>query len=474
MFDNIESFFWYDLETFGLNPAYDRIAQFAGQRTDTELNPIGDPVILYCRLSADYIPDPQACLVTGITPQEVKQKGIPESEFIEKINNIFSQKGTCVCGFNSLRFDDEFIRNALYRNFLDPYEREWKNGCSRWDILDLVRAAHDFRPQGINWPPHNDKGNPVFKLTEMTAANNIEQIGAHDAMVDVNATIAVARLIKEKQPKLFEHYLKLRNKVEVKNFLNLQDTPKPVLYTSGSFTNNNGCTTMIVPISPKPDQDNCILCFNLQRDPAELFAADENNVYKAPGVLKLAINRSPFLAPVNALSKEDYDRLGINYTVCMTHYNQIMHALPNLIVKLRNSGNVVHDVLEDPDCAIYSKFFTDYDKTLFKMVRQAPPEQRIDLHFKFMDERCPQMLWRHVCRNYPEVLDEENLEKWKNFAATRLLCPPGNPINDIYFVERKIDEKLQDSTLEEKQIKTLNQLKEYMIALKRYVGIKES
>ena len=145
-----ESFFWYDLETFGLNPSYDRIAQFAGQRTDLDLNPIGDPVILYCKLSADYIPDPAACLVTGITPQEVKAKGLPESEFIEKINNLFSVPGTCVCGFNSLRFDDEFIRNTLYRNFLDPYQREWKNGNSRWDILDLVRACHDFRPEGIN------------------------------------------------------------------------------------------------------------------------------------------------------------------------------------------------------------------------------------------------------------------------------------------------------------------------------------
>lgn len=473
MAEMINSFFWYDLETFGLNPMHDRIAQFAGQRTDTDLNPVGDPVVLYCRLSADYIPDPQSCLVTGITPQEVKKKGIPESEFIEKINGLFSEKGTCVCGFNTLRFDDEFIRNALYRNFMDPYEREWKNGCSRWDIIDLVRATHDFRPQGINWPVHNEKGNPVFKLTELTAANNIEQIGAHDAMVDVNATIAVAKLIKEKQPKLFEHYLKLRSKAEVKNMLNLQDIPKPILYTSTAFTNNNGCTSIIVPISPKPDMDNSVLCFNLAMDPASLISATEENILFTPGIVKLAINKIPFLAPLNTLKKEDYERLGIDYNLCMVHYNQILHTLPGLIVKLRQGKDIVYDVPEDPDCAIYSKFFTDYDKTLFKLIRQAPPEQRISLKFRFQDSRCPQMLWRHVCRNYPESLDDDNLSKWKNFASTRLLCPPGNPINDIYFVERKIDEKLESEELPEKDVFILQQLKEYMIALKHYVGIKD-
>ncbi len=471
---NIESFFWYDLETFGLNPFYDRIAQFAGQRTDINLNPIGDPVILYCRLSADYIPDPGACLVTGITPQEVKQKGIPESEFIEKINNLFSQNGTCVCGFNTIKFDDEFIRNALYRNFLDPYEREWKNNCSRWDIIDLVRAAHDFRPQGINWPAPKANGNPVFKLTEMTAANNIEQIGAHDAMVDVNATIAVARLIKEKQPKLFEHYLSLRNKVAVKNLLNLQgDVIKPLLYTSQNFTNPNGCTSMILPISPKVDQDNSIVCFNLSKDPSVLLSCDAKDIYRTPGLFKLAINKCPFLAPVNTLSDEDYQRLGIDKKLCSVHYRQIMENSANIIVKLRENEEAAFVQSEDPDFAIYSKFFTDEDKRLFRVIRNTPPQQRINLNLHFSDSRCPEMLWRHVCRNYPENLDSDNMKKWKSFAATRLLCPPGNPINDIYFVERKIIEKMDSTEYDAKQKQILALLKEYVNTLKRYVGLKD-
>ena len=472
---NLTSFFWYDLETFGLNPFYDRIAQFAGQRTDIDLNPIGDPVILYCRLSADYLPDPGACIVTGITPQEVKQKGIPESEFIEKINALFSVPGTCVCGFNTLKFDDEFIRNALYRNFLDPYEREWKNSCTRWDIIDLVRATHDFRPQGIEWPKANEEnGNPVFRLTEMTAANKIEQIGAHDAMVDVNATIAVAKLIKEKQPKIFEHYLKMRSKVEVKNLLNIQGDIKPILHTNTFFTNPKGCTAMVVPITPKTDQDNCVICFNLSKDPAPLISSDSASVWKTAGLLKIQINKVPFVAPCNTLSDEDYTRLGIDKRLCLEHYKLIMDNIASIIQKLRTAEDKPeYEQSDDPDFSIYSKFFTDGDKALFSVIRNTPAEQRLNLNLKFTDSRCPEMLWRHVCRNYPEVLSGDEQKKWKAFATSRILCPPGNPINDIYFVERKIDEKLKSKEFDEKQKNTLSQLKEYLVSLKRYLGLKE-
>lgn len=467
-----QTFFWYDLETFGLNPFYDRIAQFAGQRTDMDLNPIGDPVILYCRLSADYIPDPAACMVTGITPKTVKANGIPESEFIEKINDIFSVPGTCSCGFNTLKFDDEFIRNALYRNFLDPYQREWKNGNSRWDIIDLVRACHDFRPQGFNWPPASASGNPVFKLTELTAANHIEQIGAHDAMVDVNATIAVARLIRKVQPRLFRYYLTLRNKATVRNLLDPQDTPSPVLHTCAAFTTPNGCTSMIVPITPHVKNENTIVCFDLRSDVAPLLAAKPEDVFRVPGVMRIAVNRVPFIAPVNTLTKEDLQRLGIDYASCMQRYEEVTRNRTSLILKIRSNEGDEFDNPDDPDFQIYSRFFSDYDRKLFDVVRSTPPEQRLKLNLRFEDPRCQQMLWRHVCRNYPRVLDDAEMARWKSFASTRLLCPPGNPINDINFVSRKIEERMADTSLNPKQKEVMAELKEYLLQLKHFVGLK--
>jgi len=467
-----DSFFWYDLETFGLSPFYDRVAQFAGQRTDMNLNPIGDPIVLFCKLSADYVPDPQSCLVTGITPQEVKAKGIPESEFAERINELFSVPRTCVCGFNSIRFDDEFIRNLFYRNFIDPYQREWDNGCSRWDIIDLVRATHDLRPEGIRWPNPKENGNPVFKLTEITAANEIEQVGAHDAMVDVNATIAVARLIKNKQPRLFAHYLKFRNKIEVKNMLSTQGIQKPVLHTCAQFTNPKGCTSLILPITPHAKNENTIVCFDLSQDLTPLLCAKEDEILKVPGIIKIAVNKVPFLSGMNVLDSAGYARLGIDFEQCIDRYRSIMVDLPTLIKKIRSNDVDSYETANDPDYAIYTKFFSDHDKKLFSVIRNTPPEQRLSLNLDFEDPRCPQMLWRHVCRNYPMSLDEENLKKWKSFASTRLLCPPGNEINDINFVERKIEEKLLDNSLEPRDKQVLAKLKEYIISLKKYLGMK--
>lgn len=464
------TFLWYDLETFGRNPFYDRIAQFAARRTDEDLNPIGDPVELYCRLSPDYLPDPAACLVNGITPQDVKQKGIPESEFIEKINAMMSLPNTCTCGFNSIAFDDEFIRNALYRNLMDPYEREYRNGCSRWDIIDLVRAAHDLRPQGISWPGHKENGNPVFKLTELTSANGIDQTGAHDATVDVDATIAVARLIKQKQPRLFDYYFSLRSKANVKNLLRLQDIPRPLVHVSKYFTNPCGCSSLIVPITPSLNQDNSVFCFDLSKDPSLLISSSADDVFNTPGLFRMAVNKSPFICDMNTVSDSDLKRLNINKELCLSHYRTITENRGALIQKLRQQEKPAEGP-KDTDFQIYSAFFTDHDKRLFATVRSTPPAQKLSLNLSFSDPRCPEMLRRHVCRNWPEILNEDQLKQWKLFSSTRIQSPPGDIINDIFFVERKIHDNLNDEGLSARDRQIFEKLDAYVKSLRKYLGL---
>ena len=224
------SFYWYDFETFGADPFRDRPCQFAGMRTDEVFNPIGDPLVIYCKPAADLLPQPQACLITGITPQVAAANGMVEAEFIKQIHREFSQPGSCVLGYNSLRFDDEVTRNCLYRNFYDPYAREWQNGNSRWDMIDLVRLTRAVRPEGINWPDRED-GTPSFKLEHLTAANDIEHSGAHDALADVRATIAVARLIRSAQPRLYDYVYQHRDKRVVEQSLALGSW-QPVLHIS--------------------------------------------------------------------------------------------------------------------------------------------------------------------------------------------------------------------------------------------------
>lgn len=417
----------------------------------------------------DYLPDPLSCLITSITPQETIEKGLPESEFIERINNEFSVPNTCVCGFNSIRFDDEFIRNSLYRNFFDPYQREWKNGNSRWDILDLARAAHDLRPEKIFWPPVNPKtGNPVFKLTELTKANGIDQTGAHDAMVDVRATIAIARLIKNRLPKLFDYFFNLRNKADVKNLIGLPFAT-PTLLTCAQFTSQTGCTSLITPITPSVNSPNNIICFDLSQDINVLLTAEQDSILQTPGIIRVTLNKCPALSPLNVLDDKVAARLGINRSACLAKYEELKkHS--ELIIKIRQAEEASHfDEIGDTDFQLYSGFFTDSDQSYFEVIRRTPPSQRLRLNFNFKDERCPEMLWRHVCRNYPEVLDPDTMRKWKSFCSSRLLCPPGDVINDLQFFDRKVEEKLNDTEIDPQGKIVLGKLKEYCTFLKSQI-----
>ena len=257
--------YWHDYETFGLDPLRDRPVQFAGVRTDEDLNIIGEPLNIMARPAPDTLPHPISSIITGITPQQALEQGMPEAEFISRILEELSQPGTCGVGYNSLRFDDEVTRNTLYRNLYDPYGREWQNGNSRWDIIDMVRACCDLRPEGIVWPQREDVDRSSFRLEELTAANGIHHAQAHDALSDVFATIAMAKLIKDKQSKLYDFLYKLRRKNEVLKYIDLKEMT-PILHTSGMYGSDYGNTRMVVQIAAHPTNKNSLIVFDLAQE----------------------------------------------------------------------------------------------------------------------------------------------------------------------------------------------------------------
>jgi len=455
---NRETFYWYDLETFGLNPKFDRIAQFAGIRTDSDLNIIEEPTIFYCKLSDDYLPDPLACLVTGITPQEVEEKGLVESEFIGRINEIFSVPRTCAVGFNSLRFDDEFIRNALFRNFLDPYKREWENGNSRWDILDLVRAAHDLRPENINWPINEETGNPSFRLTALTEANGISHEHAHDALSDVYATLEMAKLILLKQPKLFEYYLSLRKKQVVKEKLQVP-MGEPVLLTASQYTRPQGCTTLVTPITQVSPNTNSIIVFDLTQDSSTLLSVPDNELFTVKGISRIALNRCPFVSPMAILTDSIAQRLGIDKQACIDTWTRLKFD-PMLPVRFRMAANQ-----EDPppatdvDFGIYSgRFLSNNDANRFMKIRNTSPVELWNLNFKFDDDRFHELLKRYIFRNWPETLTVEQRREWKEFCSERLKKAPGDGLMNIEIYQTIIDEKMADKSTPKEKKEILSKL----------------
>lgn len=490
-----QTLFWYDLETFGRNPEADRIAQFAGIRTTDDFTPLGDPIVLYCRLSADVLPDPGSVAITGITPQSVNEEGLCEYDFARRIRDEFMVPGTTVVGFNNLRFDDEFIRNLFYRNFFDPYEREWANGNSRWDIIDLARAAHDLRPEGVVWPRNAD-GRPVFRLEELTAANDIAHTDAHDALSDVRATIALAKLIESKQPKLFRFYFSNRKKEEQRLLLDFEK-PAPLVHTAGIYSREEGCTSLVLPVGADPEIRNTIYALDLRYGPSPLIdlpveeirrriftgkreleaeadlmrrfgveTADEELVQGEFGgripLVTLALNRCPFIAPLSILDKEAAGRLKMDLKVANRHAGLIRKS-PELIRKLLSvfaQGQRRAPAKTDPEYQIYTGgFFRDEDKDRFEVIHStlakareerdtgvALAKAKAELYkLPFVDQRIPRMLRRFFARNFPEALGPRETERWKSFCAGRILSPPHPAATDLATYSKILTVKMEST-----------------------------
>ena len=425
--------FWHDYETWGINPRKDRASQFAGIRTNLELEIIDEPVMLYCQPGADFIPHPEAVLVTGITPQKAAADGISEADFFHRIHEQLNQPGTCGVGYNSIRFDDEVTRFGFYRNFIDPYAREWQNGNSRWDLLDLVRMTHALRPEGIEWP-EREPGIPSFKLEDLTAANGIEHQGAHDALVDVRATIAMAKLIKDKQPRLYDYYFALRQKSKASDLLNLH-TQKTVLHVSGMIPATMGCLSPIVPLMQHPNNRNEIICFDLRQNPEHLLSASveeiEYSLYtpsaeRDDAVPRIAlkgvhINKCPALAPINTLQAELAEKWQINWTEVEMH-KQLLLSDTTLVDKLHTLySNPREQEPADADAALYNGFINPADRQLCNFVINQSAERLANESVAFSDARLQTLLFRYRARNWPETLNQQEQWKWQEFCRARLI-----------------------------------------------------
>jgi len=426
------SFYWYDLETFGSDPRRTRIAQFAGLRTDEDLNPIGEPLVLYCKPADDLLPSPEATLITGITPQQALREGINEAELIGHVLDEFAAPQTCVVGYNSLRFDDEFVRYALYRNFHDPYEREWRGGNSRWDLLDLFRLAHALRPDGMVWPTRMD-GAPSFKLTDLSAANGIGHEHAHDALSDVQALIGLARKLKLAQPRLFDYYLGLRDKRRAAALLDVANMA-PVLHVSGKYSAARGSAALVAPICRHPQIDNRVIVFDLDADPEALLALDPDGIadrlYTPTADLpegesriplkEIHLNRCPAVVALDHLRADDFARLRIDPDLARRRV-ETLRAADGIAAKVRHVYARSREArVVDADAALYDGFVPDRDKRLFQKLRAAAPMALPAFAAQLEDPRLQELVFRYQARNWPGSLDVPQQARWDAYRHARL------------------------------------------------------
>ena len=428
--------YWHDYETFGTDPRRDRPAQFAGLRTDEELNEIGKPLVIYCKPPRDLLPHPEACLLTGITPQMADEQGVPEPEFIARIHAELAQPGSCGVGYNTLRFDDEVTRHTLYRNFYDPYAREWQNGNSRWDIIDLVRMCYALRPQGLEWPLLD--GKPTFRLEELTAANGIGHDLAHDALSDVRATIALARLVRRHQPRLYDWLFRLRDRRKAAAQLDLA-ARRPVLHTSRMYPAETGCTTLVMPLVQDPRNGNGVLVYDLRHDPEPFLELDADRLSELlftrnedlpQGAVRLPVklvklNKCPALAPRSALDDAAIRRIAIDPESCDRHW-RMLNSSPTFVQRVaRAYGSREFPPADDVELALYDGFFDDAERGRMERVRSASPRELAAMESGFRDARLPELLFRYRARNWPETLSKDELRRWERFRGERIRCGAG-------------------------------------------------
>jgi len=441
------TFFWHDYETFGRVPRRDRPAQFAGVRTDAELNEIGEAVMWFCRPPADVLPDPESVLLTGILPQQALQQGLPEHEFADRIEAELGAPGTIGVGYNSIRFDDEVTRFLFWRCLIDPYAREWQNGCSRWDLMDTVRCCWALRPDGIEWPKHED-GRPSFKLEHLTAANGLAHDAAHDALSDVRATLALARLIKTRQPRLWDFCLKLRHKDAVRAEIGVE---KPFLHLSGKYPVERGGMAVVWPLAPHPTNKNELIVWDLGYDPSELAMLDAETARlrlytrqdELPeGVARLPIktihvNKSPVVIGNLKTLGPAQQRWALDVEQAMRHAERAAafgRTLDGLWAEVfvRPPSSMEPDVDED----LYGGFIGNEDRRALQRLRALQPQQLATRRPAFEDGRLDELLFRYRARNFADTLSDDERQRWRAHCRQRLLEGAGGATTLAAFFER--------------------------------------
>lgn len=412
-----KTFFFYDLETSGLKTSEDRLMQFAGQRTTMELKPVGEPVNILVKMSDDVLPSPMAINVTKITPQMTLLDGMSEAEFCRYVSEEIFTPGTVAVGYNTVRFDDEFMRATFWRNFYEPYEWQWKDERSRWDLLDVVRLVRALRPEGINWPFTED-GKATNRLELLTKLNGLGHEHAHDALSDVYATIAVAKMIREKQPKMFEYLFKMRDKREVKRLVNLEN-PVPFVYASGRYSSEHNKTTVAFPLAP--GRNGNVLVYDLRYD-LERETSDRTRSSMFPIVKELCYNKCPAVAPIGVLDSNDgWEKIGLTPEIVRENL-EILLKHPEFAEQMRSEyeNRPEFPPVAEPEAALYDGFLDDVDRVKVAAVRNADGNKLADFHPDFHDPRLPELLLHYKGRNFPESLSEAEAAKWEEYRRARL------------------------------------------------------
>lgn len=439
--------------------------QFAGIRTDMDLQPVGEPINVLVKLNDDVLPSPEALMVTGITPQQTQADGYSEVEFARLLSEQVFVKDTIAVGFNNIRFDDEFIRHLFWRNFYDPYEWSWKEGRSRWDLLDVVRMTRALRPDGIKWPV-DAKGVATNRLELLSSLNKLDHAKAHDALSDVEALIGVTKLIRQQQPQLYDYLLKLRDKKAVKQLVNLDDK-QPFVYVSGRLDSQFNKATVAFPLTA--GKNGNVVVYDLRYDPTPFLQLSQSDLTKKfyaaweerskVGFQKLPVkelqyNRAPAVAPLGVLAQDGgWSNIGLSEDIIVKHRN-ILLSSPGFAENIRAlfENKREYKKSTDPEAQLYDSFVPEVDKIRLESVRQAGETELADFHPSFSDERLEPLLLHYKARNFPGSLAEDESIAWEKWRSSRITASLPSFMKSLQGLSASIKDQDKQFVLQELQL----------------------
>lgn len=288
------SFVFFDTETTGLKHGFDQIVHFAAIRTDADLNEI-ERFEARSRLLPHVLPHPAALRTNGLPIGRLLDGSLPSHyDMVRAIRQrLLSWSPSIFLGYNSIRFDEEMLRHALFQTLHPAYLTSNHNN-SRADVWGLVMAAAAVSPACLNVPT-GPAGRPIFRLEQLAIANGVVQEQAHDALSDVITTLKLCRLVHQRSPELWQRFVRFSKKATVADFIEAEDG-----FMLTEFFANEAYHAPVVCIGRDPDQANGRFCLSLNSDVDRYVAMTDDELraelaQKPCPVRRLRINAAPTL-----------------------------------------------------------------------------------------------------------------------------------------------------------------------------------
>lgn len=437
---------FYDTETTGTQTAFDQILQFAAIKTDQEFNEL-ERFDIRCQLLPYIVPAPGALRVTGVTPAMLTDPTLPShyQAMLEIRAQLLAWSPATFIGFNSLDFDEILLRQALFQT-LHPAYLTNTEGNRRSDAMRVAHAASIFAPESIDVPTDH-RGRETFRLDRLAPANGFNHDGAHEAMADVEATIHMARLIRQRDPAIWDALDRATTKNAARDLINAESM---FVLTERYFSRTY--SWLVTPCGQNPEYDAQQAVFDLYYDPddyRQLSTEDLVGVLSAsPKVIRsLRTNAQPIIMPAEAappsvkalaIPPAELARRVAVIQADNDFRDRVGHAQA-----LRFADQTPSPYAE---ARIYDGFPSNADQALMAQFHEEGWPDRVALADRIEDDRVQEFARRLIYFERPGLLSPQNRAELDAWRTSRLLADDEDvPWMTVQKALRETDDLLQDA-----------------------------